>query len=36
MYYGDFIFYEPVEHDFILGAKDDIELNAGKLSFAAQ
>ena len=36
MYNGDFIFYEPVEHDFILGAKDEIELNAGKLSFAAQ
>ena len=36
MYNGDWIFYKPVEHDFILGAKDEIELNAGKLSFAAQ
>ena len=36
MYNGNYIFYEPVEHDFILGAKDEIELNAGKLSFAAQ
>ncbi|SJZ76532.1 hypothetical protein [Treponema porcinum] len=32
MYNGDYLFYEPVEHDFIIGAKDKI----GGLSFAVQ
>ena len=36
MYNGDYIFYEPVEHDFILGAKDTFEVGDGKLSVAAQ
>ena len=36
MYNGDYIFYEPVEHDFILGAKDTFEVGDGKLSIAAQ
>ncbi len=36
MYNGDYIFYEPVEHDFILGAKDVFAVGDGKLSVAAQ
>ena len=32
MYNGDYMFYEPVEHDFIIGAKDKI----GDFSFAVQ
>jgi len=36
MYDGDWIFYKPVEHDFILGAKDEIALGEGKLKVAAQ
>ena len=36
MYNGDYIFYEPVEHDFILGAKDVFAVGDGKLSIAAQ
>ena len=36
MYNGDYIFYEPVEHDFILGAKDVFSVGDGKLSVAAQ
>ena len=36
MYDGDYIFYQPVEHDFILGAKDEFALGDGKLSVAAQ
>ncbi|MCI6315709.1 MAG: hypothetical protein SO238_08510, partial [Treponema sp.] len=36
MYNGDWIFYKPVEHDFILGAKDEFEFDAGKLSVSAE
>ena len=36
MYNGDYIFEEPVEHDFILGAKDVFSVGDGKLSIAAQ
>ena len=36
MYNGDYIFEEPVEHDFILGAKDVFAVGDGKLSIAAQ
>lgn len=36
MYDGDYIFYEPVEHDFILGAKDTFAVGEGKLNVAAQ
>ena len=36
MYNGDYLFYQPVEHDFILGAKDEFEVGDGKLSVAAQ
>ena len=36
MYNGDYLFYQPVEHDFILGAKDEFEVGDGKLSFALQ
>ena len=36
MYNGDYIFEEPVEHDFILGAKDVFAVGDGKLSVAAQ
>ena len=36
MYNGDYIFYEPVEHDFILGAKDTFAVGDGKLKVAAQ
>ena len=36
MYDGDYIFYDPVEHDFILGAKDTFEVGDGKVSVAAQ
>ncbi len=36
MYNGDYLFYQPVEHDFILGAKDEFEVGDGKLSIAAQ
>ena len=36
MYDGDYIFYEPVEHDFILGAKDTFAVGDGKVSVAAQ
>ena len=32
MYNGNYMFYEPVEHDFIIGAKDKI----GGISFAVQ
>ena len=36
MYNGDYIFYEPVEHDFILGAKDTFAVGDGKVSVAVQ
>ena len=36
MYGDDYLFYDPVEHDFILGAKDTFEVGDGKLSVAAQ
>ena len=36
MYDGEYLFYDPVEHDFILGAKDEFEVGDGKLSFAVQ
>ena len=36
MYDGDYIFYKPVEHDFILGAKDTFSLDAGKINVAVQ
>ena len=36
MYDGDYMFYDPVEHDFILGVKDTIAAGDGKLSFAIQ
>ena len=36
MYDSDYIFYDPVEHDFILGVKDTIRLDSGKVSFALQ
>ena len=36
MYGNDYLFYDPVEHDFILGAKDEFEVGDGKLSIAAQ
>lgn len=34
--YNDTLFETPVEHDFILGAKDTFEVGDGKLSIAAQ
>ena len=36
MYGDDYLFYDPVEHDFILGAKDVFSVGDGKLSVAAQ
>lgn len=36
MYDGGYLFYDPVEHDFILGVKDLLEVGDGKLSFAVQ
>ena len=36
MYGDDYLFYDPVEHDFILGAKDVFAVGDGKLSVAAQ
>ena len=36
MYGDDYLFYDPVEHDFILGAKDEFEVGDGKLNIAAQ
>lgn len=36
MYDGDYIFYEPVEHDFILGAKNTFAAGEGKVSVAVQ
>lgn len=36
MYNGKYMFYEPVEHDFILGAKDTFAIGDGKLNVAAQ
>ena len=36
MYGDDYLFYNPVEHDFILGAKDEFSAGDGKLSVAAQ
>ena len=36
MYDGDYMFYQPVEHDFILGAKDTFAVGDGKLTVAAQ
>lgn len=36
MYDGNYIFYDPVEHDFILGAKDSFAVGDGKVSVAAQ
>ena len=36
MYGDDYLFYDPVEHDFILGAKDEFSAGDGKLSVAAQ
>ena len=36
MYGDDYLFYDPVEHDFILGVKDTIAAGDGKLSFAVQ
>ncbi len=34
--YDGLLFDDPVEHDFILGAKDEFDVGDGKLSFAAQ
>ena len=34
--YEGLLFDDPVEHDFILGAKDEFNVGDGKLSFAAQ
>ena len=34
--YDGLLFDDPVEHDFILGAKDEFEVGDGKLSIAAQ
>ena len=36
MYGDDYLFYDPVEHDFILGAKDVFSVGDGKLSIALQ
>ena len=36
MYDGEYMFYKPVEHDFILGVKDTLRLDAGKVNLAAQ
>ncbi len=36
MYGDDYLFYDPVEHDFILGAKDVFAVGDGKLNIAAQ
>ena len=36
MYGDDYLFYDPVEHDFILGAKDVFSVGDGKLNIAAQ
>ncbi len=36
MYDGEYIFSDPVEHDFILGAKDVFEVGDGRLNFAVQ
>lgn len=36
MYGDDYLFYDPVEHDFILGAKDSFAVGDGTLSVAAQ
>ena len=36
MYDSNYAFYDPVEHDFILGAKDTFAAGDGKLSFALQ
>ncbi len=36
MYGDDYLFYDPVEHDFIIGAKTSLELGDGKLDIAAQ
>lgn len=37
MYNGDYMFYKPVEHDFIIGAKNTFDFgDAGKLSASLQ
>ena len=37
MYNGQFLFTDPVEHDFIIGAKmPQIEVGDGKLNWALQ
>ena len=36
MYGDDYLFYDPVEHDFILGVKDVFSVGDGKLNIAAQ
>ncbi|MDE6245588.1 MAG: hypothetical protein K2M50_08030, partial [Treponemataceae bacterium] len=36
MYDDKYLFSDPVEHDFILGAKDAFDVGDGKLSFALQ
>ena len=36
MYGNDYLFYDPVEHDFILGAKDTFAAGDGKLNIAVQ
>ena len=37
MYDGEYMFYKPVEHDFVIGAKmPQIEVGDGKLSWALQ
>ena len=36
MYGNDYLFYDPVEHDFILGAKDTFAAGDGKLNVAVQ
>ncbi len=36
MYNGDYMFTDPVEHDFILGAKTELDVGDGKLNIAAQ
>ena len=36
MYGNDYLFYDPVEHDFILGVKDTFAAGDGKLNVAVQ
>ena len=36
MYNGDYMFYQPVEHDFIIGAKNTFNTDAGQIKVALQ